>query len=79
MQPIGNHVFIKPIPQEGSDFLLLEPDPVQKAEVKAVSPDISVPFRPGDTIVYPLGGYVSLFGKAIINTERILAWKSREE
>lgn len=73
MQPIGQHISII-IPAEDQQLLIVEKEPTFKVVVKDISPDITVPFKKGDTVYALLGKHIFVNGQFFISAEHILLY-----
>lgn len=70
MQPLGNHIEIKLLPEPAMN-LILEKQPLGKALVKEISQDIVTPFKIGDTVFIVEGRIVNIEGLTYIKEEYI--------
>ena len=74
MHPVGDHISLS-IPVEEPSLIVLEKEPLKKAIVKEVSPDIIVPFKPGDQVYISDGRQIHLNDEVFISSEHIFLYK----
>jgi len=74
MNPIGQHIKIhQPEPINTYSFLI-EKEPVSKAEVLSISPDVSVPFSSQSTIYFYTGKHIKIKEEIFIPLDFIVGW-----
>lgn len=75
MQPIGNHIKII-IPPAAPQVLILDKQPLIKAIATDISPDITVPFKQGDSIYLAECKIVHLQEQIFIKEEYIFLYET---
>lgn len=74
MNPIGKYIKIQQPEPVNTYSFLTEKEPISKAEVLSVSPDISVPFS-NSTVYFYTGRHIKIKDEVFIPLDFIVGWQ----